>query len=76
MYTLLEAEREVREAGKNALLDLVKVPRNCRAMLASEIVISMQQVCRAKVIAYYSSQTFPDRDISPYLIRLDSFPWL
>ena len=44
MHTLLEAEREVEANQGNPLLELVKVPRNRRAMIASEIVMFMQQV--------------------------------
>ena len=44
MHTLLEAEREVEADQGNPLLELVKVPRNRRAMIASEIVMVMQQV--------------------------------
>ena len=44
MHTLLEAEREIEVNQGNPLLELVKVPRNRRAMIASEIVMFMQQV--------------------------------
>ena len=44
MNTLLEAEKEVESNQGNPLLELVKIPRNRRAMLASEIVMFMQQV--------------------------------
>ena len=44
MHTLLEAEKEVEANQGNPLLELVKVPRNRRAMIASEIVMFMQQV--------------------------------
>ena len=44
MNTLLEAEKEVQSNQGNPLLELVKIPRNRRAMLASEIVMFMQQV--------------------------------
>jgi hypothetical protein len=43
MYTLLEAENAMK-LGQNKLLELINVPRNRRAMLASEIVMFMQQV--------------------------------
>ena len=44
MHTLLEAEKEVQQMHGNPILELVRVPRNRRAMLASEIVMFMQQV--------------------------------
>ena len=43
MHTLLEAESDMK-LGQSKLLELVRVPRNRRAMLASEIVMFMQQV--------------------------------
>ena len=42
MHTLLEAESSIVINGKFKLLELVRVPRNRRAMLASEIVMFMQ----------------------------------
>lgn len=44
MHTLLEAESSMK-LGQHKLLELITVPRNRRAMLASEIVMFMQQVC-------------------------------
>lgn len=46
MHTLLEAETSMK-LGQNKLLELILVPRNRRAMLASEIVMFMQQVSEA-----------------------------
>lgn len=43
MHTLLEAETSMK-LGQNKLLELITVPRNRRAMVASEIVMFMQQV--------------------------------
>lgn len=43
MHTLLEAETSMK-LGQNKLLELITVPRNRRAVVASEIVMSMQQV--------------------------------
>ncbi|KAK7183843.1 hypothetical protein PSPO01_10179 [Paraphaeosphaeria sporulosa] len=45
-------------------LELWTVPRNRRAMLASEIVMFMQQFCGVNVIAYYSSRIFSDSGFS------------
>ncbi|KAL5340384.1 hypothetical protein BJX70DRAFT_396892 [Aspergillus crustosus] len=57
MYTLLEAENSMK-LGQNKLLEMINVPRNRRGMLASEIVMFMQQFCGVNVIAYYSSEIF------------------
>lgn len=43
MHTLLEVESDIK-IGRNKLLELVTVPRNRRALIASEIVMFMQQV--------------------------------
>ncbi len=45
IYTLLEAEKQT-DMGKSKVLELIKVPRNRRALVASEIVMFMQQVNR------------------------------
>ncbi|MCJ1468718.1 hypothetical protein MMC07_007348 [Pseudocyphellaria aurata] len=65
MHTLLEAEEEIKDKRKTIVLELVTVPRNRRAMVASEIVMFMQQFCGVNVIAYYSSQIFLDGGFSP-----------
>ncbi len=44
MHTLLEAENQSMMLGKNKIKELISVPRNRRAMQASEIVMFMQQV--------------------------------
>jgi hypothetical protein len=49
MAELLRAEEEIR-TGRNIVLELVRVPRNRRAMIASEIVMFMQQFCGVNVI--------------------------
>jgi MFS family permease len=43
MHTLLEAENTMK-LGQNKIIEMITVPRNRRAMLASEIVMFMQQV--------------------------------
>lgn len=43
MAELLKAEEQIR-IGQNKMFELVTVPRNRRAMMASEIVMFMQQV--------------------------------
>ncbi|CAG8384632.1 unnamed protein product [Penicillium salamii] len=42
MHTLLEAESKMK-LGQNKLLELITIPRNRRAMVASQIVMFMQQ---------------------------------
>ena len=44
MHTLLEAEEKLKSNRKNLALELITVPRNRRALIASEIVMFMQQV--------------------------------
>lgn len=43
IHTLLEAEKTMR-LGQNKIKELISVPRNRRALVASEIVMFMQQV--------------------------------
>lgn len=44
MHTLLEAEKETMKLGRSKVKEVFTVPRNRRAMQASEIVMFMQQV--------------------------------
>ena len=60
MHTLLEAENDMKGQRGNPVKELISIPRNRRALLASEIVMFMQQFCGVNVIAYYSSQVFLD----------------
>ncbi|KAF2089913.1 hypothetical protein K490DRAFT_36088 [Saccharata proteae CBS 121410] len=63
MYELLKAEENMK-VGQSKMKELFTVPRNRRAMLASEIVMFMQQFCGVNVIAYYSSSIFQDSGFS------------
>ncbi|KAF2470714.1 uncharacterized protein BDR25DRAFT_334320 [Lindgomyces ingoldianus] len=63
MAELLKAEENMK-IGQNKIKELYTVPRNRRAMLASEIVMFMQQFCGVNVIAYYSSSIFVDSGFS------------
>jgi len=63
MYKGLEAE-ETMTKGHAKVLEIFTVPRNRRAMQASEIVMFMQQFCGVNVIVYYSSQIFVDSNFS------------
>lgn len=49
MHTLLEAENQSMILGQNKVKEMITVPRNRRAMQASEIVMFMQQVIFRKV---------------------------
>ncbi|KAF2659379.1 putative MFS sugar transporter [Lophiostoma macrostomum CBS 122681] len=59
MAELLKAEDSMR-IGQSKIRELFTVPRNRRAMVASEIVMFMQQFCGVNVIAYYSSSIFSE----------------
>ncbi|KAJ9649279.1 hypothetical protein H2199_000054 [Coniosporium tulheliwenetii] len=63
MQTLLSAESDMK-IGQSKIKELITVPRNRRAMLASEIVMFMQQFCGVNVIAYYSSSIFVESGFS------------
>lgn len=58
IYTLLEAEKTGAKFGQNKFKEMFTVPRNLRALMASEIVMFMQQFCGINVIGYYSSAIF------------------
>ncbi|KAL8780834.1 MAG: hypothetical protein Q9194_000688 [Teloschistes cf. exilis] len=64
MHTLLEAENDVMH-GRNKFIEIIAVPRNRRAMIASELVMFLQQFCGVNIISYYSSQIFLDGGFSP-----------
>jgi len=75
MHTLLEAEKESMKLGQSKVREMFTVPRNRRAMQASEIVMFMQQFCGVNVIAYYSSQIFLDADLSEMSALGASMGW-
>ncbi|PSR90503.1 and other transporter-domain-containing protein [Coniella lustricola] len=61
----LEAERKAMSMGKhNRIKELITVRRNRNAMVASEIVMYLQQFCGVNVIAYYSSEIFLDANFT------------
>ncbi|CAI7643106.1 unnamed protein product [Penicillium glandicola] len=74
MHTLLEAENDMK-LGHNKMLELIKVPRNRRAMLASQIVMFMQQFCGVNVISYYSSEIFLEAKFSAPAALAASLGW-
>lgn len=53
MSELLKAEAEI-QMGQSKLFEIIRVPRNRRAMIASEIVMFMQQFCGVNVIGMIS----------------------
>ncbi|KAF6844684.1 hypothetical protein CMUS01_00868 [Colletotrichum musicola] len=62
---LLEAEQETQGVGKSSRLkEMLTIRRNRNALLASEIVMFMQQFCGVNVIAYYSSEIFLSANFS------------
>ena len=60
MHTSFEADAAINTSKdrRNMFVELYRTPRNRRALLASEIVMFMQQFCGINVIAYYSSAIF------------------
>jgi len=64
MQFLIKAEEASQTLGQNKAKELFTVPRNRRAMQASEIVMFMQQFCGVNVIAYYSSEIFVEANLS------------
>ncbi|KAL2185466.1 hypothetical protein L209DRAFT_766214 [Thermothelomyces heterothallicus CBS 203.75] len=58
-YTLLQTEKQAMSIGTgNRVKELFTIRRNRNAMVASEIVMFMQQFCGVNVIAYFSSEIF------------------
>jgi sugar porter (SP) family MFS transporter len=72
IHVLLEAEKDI-ETGHNLFTELFTVPRNRRAVLASVIVMFMQQFCGVNVIAYYSSNIFAQSGFNEIQALLASF---
>ncbi|KAF3765848.1 hypothetical protein M406DRAFT_339190 [Cryphonectria parasitica EP155] len=65
MHVGLEAERAAMSIGKSSRIkEILTVRRNRNAMLASEVVMFMQQLCGVNVIAYYSSEIFLDANFT------------
>ncbi|KAK3304591.1 uncharacterized protein B0T15DRAFT_247821 [Chaetomium strumarium] len=58
-YTLLQAEQQAMSIGTaSRVKELFTIRRNRNAMVASEIVMFMQQFCGVNIIAYFSSAIF------------------
>lgn len=73
MHVLLEAEKEASARTRNKFFELSTVPRNRREMLASTIVMFMQQFCGINAIAYYSSNIFVQGGFSQTSALIASF---
>lgn len=58
MDTLLQVEKEAMQIGHSNIKEMLTVRRNRNAMIASEIVMFMQQFCGVNAIAYYSTEIF------------------
>ncbi|KAI1418104.1 hypothetical protein F5Y13DRAFT_150557 [Hypoxylon sp. FL1857] len=58
MDTLLQIEKETMHIGQSKIKEILTIRRNRNAMLASEIVMFMQQFCGVNAIAYYSTEIF------------------
>ncbi|KAI5813056.1 hypothetical protein BZA77DRAFT_285381 [Pyronema omphalodes] len=63
MHVLLQNESRMARGFKK-IKEMFTVGRNLRAMIASEIVMFMQQFCGINVIAYYSSTIFVNAGFS------------
>ena len=59
IYHQLRNEDPIKQ-NNNRFFELFTVPRNRRALLASTILMFMQQFCGVNVLAYYSSLVFSD----------------
>ncbi|KAL8671853.1 MAG: hypothetical protein Q9168_003669 [Polycauliona sp. 1 TL-2023] len=64
MHTLLEAENDIKQ-DRNKFIEIIRLPRNRRALIASELLMFMQQFCGVNIISYYSSQIFLEAGFSP-----------
>ncbi|KIP02928.1 hypothetical protein PHLGIDRAFT_130455 [Phlebiopsis gigantea 11061_1 CR5-6] len=72
IHVQLEVEKETTGGG-HGFKQLFTIPRNRRAMLASVIVMFMQQFCGVNVIAYYSSNIFSQSGFNNVQALLASF---
>ncbi|TNY21256.1 sugar transporter-domain-containing protein [Rhodotorula diobovata] len=70
----IEVEEELsRNRKRSRVVEMVAVPRNRRAVLASTVVMFMQQFCGINAIAYYSSTIFINAGQSVTTSLLGSF---
>ncbi|KAF3070566.1 Polyol transporter 5 [Daldinia childiae] len=64
MDTLLQIEKETMNIGQSKIKEILTIRRNRNAMIASEIVMFMQQFCGVNAIAYYSTEIFVESGFS------------
>ncbi|KAI1646487.1 uncharacterized protein F4817DRAFT_316729 [Daldinia loculata] len=64
MDTLLQIEKETMQIGQSKIKEILTIRRNRNAMIASEIVMFMQQFCGVNAIAYYSTEIFVESGFS------------
>ncbi|KAI8960524.1 hypothetical protein F5Y11DRAFT_266191 [Daldinia sp. FL1419] len=64
MDTLLQIEKETMNIGQSKIKEILTIRRNRNAMIASEIVMFMQQFCGVNAIAYYSTEIFIESGFS------------
>ncbi|OTB04160.1 hypothetical protein M426DRAFT_164309 [Hypoxylon sp. CI-4A] len=64
MDTLLQIEKDTMKIGQSKIKEIFTIRRNRNAMIASEIVMFMQQFCGVNAIAYYSTEIFIDGGFS------------
>ncbi|KAI1210457.1 uncharacterized protein F4807DRAFT_67183 [Annulohypoxylon truncatum] len=58
MDVLLQIENETLHLSQSKIKEFLTIRRNRNAMIASEVVMFMQQFCGVNAIAYYSTQIF------------------
>ncbi|KAH6983358.1 hypothetical protein BKA56DRAFT_483128 [Ilyonectria sp. MPI-CAGE-AT-0026] len=63
-HTLLQAESAMSIGRGSRIKEFFTIRRNRNAMVASQIVMFMQQFCGVNVIAYYSSEIFLEAGFS------------
>lgn len=56
MDTLLQVEKETMNIGQSKIKEFLTIRRNRNAMVASEIVMFLQQFCGVNAIAYFSTR--------------------
>ncbi|KIY45000.1 hypothetical protein FISHEDRAFT_67245 [Fistulina hepatica ATCC 64428] len=75
-YEILKTEEEISGLIKhNKLIELITVRRNRKGMMASGIVMFMQQFCGINVMAYYSSSIFTEAGASELSALGASLGW-
>ncbi|KAF8544410.1 hypothetical protein BDD12DRAFT_787358 [Trichophaea hybrida] len=71
IHCLITAERHIR-TNHRRFSELFSVPRNRRAMVASSIVMFLQQMCGVNIIVYYSAEVIYEATGNPQRALLAS----